>query len=419
MKSITAIVAGILAALLLILCIPLLLVAGLSSNATALLLNTFGLPPSDIPILEAAAGTCPLVTAPLLAGMLEAAQGAIGPVDAGSINNPTDFANALLSALGFPVTGADVTTLVFWENHEGGNWHNDARYNPLNTTQPEPGSGVTGTQGDIGVYLSWDQGIEATVTTLRNGFYPTILASLASGLGLSSADDAELSKWGSGPIFAGVTGTPPDPAPAYDPAVVIPALAVKMCALVAQFQPLTASYDVDVISLALAAYQLGAPAVIAAGGVPAGAQSYVNLVLVDEDEWTLTSDQTAGGDAFGQAVVAAAETQIGVPYHWGGETPGISFDCSGLSAWAVKQASAGGILLPHSSEIQVTMGTPETAQTAEPGDLVGYALGGATDFDHIGIYIGNGEMIDAPYPGVDVRVDPVITGVPTKYVRFG
>ena len=92
---------------------------------------------------------------------------------------PAVFAQDLLGMMGIPASGQAVQDMVAWEAQEGGNWHNLARYNPLNTTYPMPGAGNTGSQGNIKVYTSWDQGLEATAKTLQN--YPGILAALRKG----------------------------------------------------------------------------------------------------------------------------------------------------------------------------------------------------------------------------------------------
>jgi len=77
----------------------------------------------------------------------------------------------------------NVAAIVAWEKQEGGNWNNPAKYNPLNTTQQEPGSiTLTGSaQGHIQAYTSWQQGLDATVATLHNGDYQPILDALTSG----------------------------------------------------------------------------------------------------------------------------------------------------------------------------------------------------------------------------------------------
>jgi len=105
----------------------------------------------------------------------------------------------------------------------------------------------------------------------------------------------------------------------------------------------------------------------------------------------------------GQAAVNAAETQLGVPYVWGGETPGVGFDCSGLVAWAWGQA---GHPLPHYSGAQYEETTPVPLADIEPGDLLFYGPGGDT---HVAMYIGGGEMIEAPYTGAWVHNTPVRT----------
>ncbi len=81
-------------------------------------------------------------------------------------------------------------------NAEGGHWHNDAKYNPLNTTQSEPGAGNTGTQGNIKVYRNWNQGVDATVATLKNGRYGGIISALKSGNPSSVAHAIGASPWG-------------------------------------------------------------------------------------------------------------------------------------------------------------------------------------------------------------------------------
>lgn len=126
-------------------------------------------------------------------------------VGAGGIT-PTSFAHALLQAIGAPLTAANVKSIVDWEALEGGNWKNTARFNPLNTTQPEPGYTKTGTQGDIGSYTSWAQGLQATATTLEEPIYSDIRAALDSGTGLGGKTLTGLHDWSAGPNAAPSVG---------------------------------------------------------------------------------------------------------------------------------------------------------------------------------------------------------------------
>lgn len=116
----------------------------------------------------------------------------------GSISGPLDFAKALLKSVGAPLTVANVADMMAWEAQEGGNWHNSARYNPLNTTKVmhHPDSGKTGSQGNIGVYNSWAQGLAATSQTLMQPSYAAVRAALAKGDGSGVISAIESSPWG-------------------------------------------------------------------------------------------------------------------------------------------------------------------------------------------------------------------------------
>ena len=95
------------------------------------------------------------------------------------------------------------------------------------------------------------------------------------------------------------------------------------------------------------------------------------------------------------AAVAEAYRQIGKPYQWGGSGPD-SFDCSGLTAWAWK---AAGKTLPHSSREQFNVTSRVSMADIQPGDLLFFG----NPIHHVGIYVGNNEMIDAPETGDYVR----------------
>jgi cell wall-associated NlpC family hydrolase len=106
----------------------------------------------------------------------------------------------------------------------------------------------------------------------------------------------------------------------------------------------------------------------------------------------------AGSAPAGAAgAIAAAMSQQGVPYRWGGAMPGKGFDCSGLVQYAYAQA---GIGLPHSSRMQSQMGMPVPRDQLQPGDLIFFY----SPVSHVGIYIGNGQMVHAPTPGDVVKV---------------
>ncbi|WP_329398160.1 NlpC/P60 family protein [Streptomyces melanogenes] len=99
------------------------------------------------------------------------------------------------------------------------------------------------------------------------------------------------------------------------------------------------------------------------------------------------------------AAVAAARQAVGRPYVWGANGPS-GFDCSGLMQWSYAHAGVG---LPRTSQAQRYAGHRVSLAEAQPGDLVAYR----SDASHIAMYVGNGQVIHAPYPGAPVRYDPV------------
>ena len=101
----------------------------------------------------------------------------------------------------------------------------------------------------------------------------------------------------------------------------------------------------------------------------------------------------------GAQALQAAFTRLGDPYVWGAAGPG-EFDCSGLVVWAFAQE---GISLPHYTGDLWNSGVHVARSDLEPGDLVFFFA----DISHVGIYVGNGMMIDAPDFGETVRVQPI------------
>jgi cell wall-associated NlpC family hydrolase len=100
--------------------------------------------------------------------------------------------------------------------------------------------------------------------------------------------------------------------------------------------------------------------------------------------------------SYGNNVVSIAMSYLGVPYVWGGASPS-GFDCSGLVMYAYAQV---GISLPHSSYAMANMGSYVPEDQLQPGDLVFFDADG-----HVGMYIGGGEYVNAPYTGAVVRVE--------------
>ena len=132
-------------------------------------------------------------------------------------------------------------------------------------------------------------------------------------------------------------------------------------------------------------------------------QAYVAQVLSDAATYAAPATAGAPGPAAGLAI-AYVYAQIGTPYRWGGETPGVGFDCSGLTQAAY---TAAGITIPRTSEAQWSALPHVPLDQLQPGDLLFFGPG---EFlpglpGHVGIYIGSGQMIDAPHTGATVRVE--------------
>jgi len=103
----------------------------------------------------------------------------------------------------------------------------------------------------------------------------------------------------------------------------------------------------------------------------------------------------------GEQALQAALTREGDPYVWGAAGPS-TFDCSGLVMWAYAQV---GISLPHYTGAQWNMGEHISRSQLEPGDLVFFF----SDISHVGLYVGDGMMLDAPSTGQVVQIQPMLS----------
>jgi cell wall-associated NlpC family hydrolase len=98
----------------------------------------------------------------------------------------------------------------------------------------------------------------------------------------------------------------------------------------------------------------------------------------------------------GERVARVAVRAVGVPYHWGGASPSGGFDCSGLVYWAYKHV---GLELPHNSYALYGRGRRVSRSRLEPGDVLFFS-----GLGHVGLYLGRGRMVHAPYSGKLVEI---------------
>jgi len=139
---------------------------------------------------------------------------------------------------------------------------------------------------------------------------------------------------------------------------------------------------------------------------------YVTKVLAIASTYAASQGLPAGAPAeeVTAAAVQFAYSELGKPYKWGATGELGFYDCSGLMLRAYQK---GGLTLPRTSRQQWYAG-PRVWNVADmqPGDLVFYAYNTAdpATIHHVGIYIGAGNMIDAPYTGANVRITPFLRG---------
>lgn len=264
----------------------------------------------------------------------------------GNYANSTDWAVGILGQMGFPTTQSNVQFLVSWAAREGGNWKNSAAYNPLNTTENEPGA--TG-MNSVGVksYSSWQQGDKATIATLQG--YPQILAALRGGNAMqvdqSGGMSKDLNKWSGG---------------GYD-----------TIGQAGQVQPFQAP---DSNNIATTTQQSGSQTML--DYLLAGAQSFVNM---------------------------------GVQYKWGGTPSGdtaqsLQTDCSGMIQYLYQ---AIGINMPRTTYQQDSVGTQVQENQMQPGDLIFYDYEGPDS--HVAMYVGNGKQVAESQTGTPASVQNIDT----------
>lgn len=154
--------------------------------------------------------------------------------------------------------------------------------------------------------------------------------------------------------------------------------------------------------LMLASYGTSLPVVRATA-------TYVEVTLIGGRHAALRRSDVllhAAGTSWGATrarVVAEARKFLGLAYLWAG-TSGFGFDCSGFT-YSVYRAY--GVTLSRDADQQAVHGTPVARSALQPGDLV-FFRGSATGMiSHVGMYVGGGNMIDAPHTGAVIRIDPV------------
>jgi cell wall-associated NlpC family hydrolase len=129
--------------------------------------------------------------------------------------------------------------------------------------------------------------------------------------------------------------------------------------------------------------------------------------IVNPGDYAVSHLQRFGAPYLRDELIGTAEKFIGVPYLWGGTSPGEGFDCSGLTM-VVYQLN--GLSLPRSSKAQFDSGLSVEKEHLSRGDLVFFNTKGTGKVSHVGIYIGEGKFIHAPGWGKKIGVESLSKG---------
>jgi hypothetical protein len=121
-------------------------------------------------------------------------------------------------------------------------------------------------------------------------------------------------------------------------------------------------------------------------------------------------DDRPGRPYLRSEIVRTAKTFLDIPYRWGGTSSAHGFDCSGFSMTVYQ---LNGLNMPRSSKAQWEVGTPIDRNQLAKGDLVFFATSGTTEVSHVGIYLGENNIIHAPGWGKRIRID----SLSKKYYR--
>lgn len=124
----------------------------------------------------------------------------------------------------------------------------------------------------------------------------------------------------------------------------------------------------------------------------------------------LNSSTSENQSAKAQAVINLAKSKLGCSYEWGAEGPN-TFDCSGFTYYVYKQST--GVSLPRVSRDQAKVGKYVAKSDLQPGDLIFFDSNYGSNVNHVGIYIGNDQMIHSPKPGDVVK----ITNISSNYYK--
>jgi cell wall-associated NlpC family hydrolase len=173
------------------------------------------------------------------------------------------------------------------------------------------------------------------------------------------------------------------------------------------------AYEIKVgVAAARAKNTAGEEAAVAAASAVGGQNAANEVIDAIQAALPTLIYGTPAGSAQGEAALAAAKTQIGVRYVWGGETPGQGFDCSGLVQWAWAKA---GFVIPRTTESQWAALRHIPLTSLQPGDLLFYYnLDGDHEVDHVVMYAGSGPWgtsttIAAAHTGTNVSLAPIFT----------